>query len=894
MEQKPLPLILAGPMVRRVDARTCSVFVALSSAATVELRVWRGIQFSSGAGTVVSGQGPLRTATQATRRFGQNLHAAAVAIDFDADPPVGLDAGTYHSYDIVVDGSRGLLAEGLLEDETPAQRLATSAPTAPLHLALGYETARLPGFVTPAASLGALMIAHGSCRRATFDGYDATAGLDDVMKAARNDPAGEWPQQLFLTGDQIYADDVGTSFLAMLMRLSARIMGSDESFPLGDNESESFALTPANFPPRRRGRIVRQAGGMTSRESRDHLLGFGEFAAMYLAVWSPRVWDRLGNEEEMFLPIGWTAEDEGPDGAEVRSGDPPTKPWLSEWEIFFEGRFEGWKRYELGGEFTGRKTGPNNTPLDAGERRKLEKRYPLRPNTRDELRSLVKFRSLVAKAARVLANCSTYMIWDDHDVTDDWNLCGRWMERVYSRAPGRAIVRNAGMAYAVFQAWGNDPRGFASDNNKALLDEIEIALASAGSGPFPSGNSGRIEELLGFPGAALARRATWYYKVDGPVHRVVVLDTRTLRDPGSFSSAQPPRLLGNSLDEQLPKGPLGDGRELLFVVSAGPILNPAMLDMVFRPATAAIHDVSNWNREKLREGDRMDSVAALSHDLLFQAGNGMREIESWAVDELHLEEMFDRLDSYGRVVILSGDVHLSCTMHLDYWRRGRTEPSRFVQLTSSGVANSWEPWLEPMFRRFMWIQDLPEGVLVERLGWNGEPGVIVPDDGYIPPSRNWRLGHAPALLPVLGWPAGTEIDPGLPPDWRWRLKLVSDGRPRGERIDADEPPDLAGGDFDPADAFRGYGEVLQRHAIETMRAPRLMRTMVFLPNIAMVGFEASPPGAGVAGHTVVHRILSSVTAEQGRFGFGFNTEHKVPLIPSEAEALALPELVAER
>ncbi len=32
---------------------------------------------------------------------------------------------------------------------------------------------------------------------------------------------------------------------------------------------------------------------------------------------------------------------------------------------------------------------------------------------------------------------ATYMIFDDHDVTDDWNLHGRWRNRVYRRPFGR-------------------------------------------------------------------------------------------------------------------------------------------------------------------------------------------------------------------------------------------------------------------------------------------------------------------------------------------------------------------------------------------------------------------------------------------------------------------------
>ena len=49
------------------------------------------------------------------------------------------------------------------------------------------------------------------------------------------------------------------------------------------------------------------------------------------------------------------------------------------------------------------------------------------------------------------------MIFDDHEVTDDWNLSPLWRDRVMTTSLGVTIVRNALLAYALFQDWGNDP-----------------------------------------------------------------------------------------------------------------------------------------------------------------------------------------------------------------------------------------------------------------------------------------------------------------------------------------------------------------------------------------------------------------------------------------------------
>ena len=65
------------------------------------------------------------------------------------------------------------------------------------------------------------------------------------------------------------------------------------------------------------------------------------------------------------------------------------------------------------------------------------------------------------------------MICDDHDVTDDWYLDGAWCQRVLASPLGRRVVRNALLAYALFQAWGNTPDQFAEPNGLALLDALD-------------------------------------------------------------------------------------------------------------------------------------------------------------------------------------------------------------------------------------------------------------------------------------------------------------------------------------------------------------------------------------------------------------------------------------
>lgn len=935
-----LPPILAGPIVRRVDAAGVSVWIALSAPATVTLLLWPGVQFSVGDGVVASGVPAMVAGVGQTRRFGANLHIAVVTARLGN--PAALLPGSFHAYDVLIDGD-GLRKMGLLMDGGVPQ--LAGHDTAPPNLALGFDEDRLPGFVAPAADLLSAKLVHGSCRRPSYSGYDATGWLDDHLAANRNDFA-EWPQQHFMTGDQIYADDVAAAMLPMLMRLGEAVMGGTEHFSITEAARHTLSIT--NFPPMRRAQIVRHYGGMTSVESHNHLLGFSEFVAMYLAVWNPSVWGRLGTDPEMLMPIGWAPEtpegwptdadlkDKGPAPAlpAVRGVRPPTYDYLTHWEEFFDAGYDGWAAYERGGDFVGRWEERGRANSRREWKRFKESRYPLNRLIREQHRSVVRFRETVPKVARVLANCSTYMTWDDHEVSDDWNAYGRWMARVHSRPAGANIVANAGMAYAIFQAWGNDPAAFGSGNNRELLDQISSLMASAGPGIFPAEPRHRLHELLGFPNAKPDKRAVFHYSVESPVYKVVVLDTRSLRDPGSYRRFTPAKILGDSLNRQLPEGPLADGRELLILVSAGPILNPVMLDNVFRPLLAGVQDIGQGFATQFRATNAMFPSTKLSHQLTAQSGNALREVETWAAQPLHLEKMLARLAAYRTVVVLSGDVHLSNTMVMDYWQRlaptlrgefpslGAVIPgdplpplpqpvepvtSRIIQLTCSGVCNGWEPWQENLFRRHIYFQDLPAGVFVEQFGWHQTHGLVIPDGAYIPPARQSRLGKSPALVPALGWPRGTTLDMesrfladgsvhlAKPPNWAWRLKLVSDTRPRSERTDSADPPLMPSNAEIAADPLAAHAAIAAAHAQETMRGPRLMRTMVFTPNIGFVEFRptgnAAPGTAASPPVEVVHRMLSAVSLPAGRFGPGVVSEHRVPLQPTNDPE---PVLIADR
>jgi hypothetical protein len=813
-----LPLLLAGPIVRRVDTNQVSIFVALSQNAQVEIRLWAGRQMSSGAGTVSSGNSAIATAQAQTRRIAKNLWIAIVTVTRSANPAMILAPGSLVSYDVLIQPT------GSAPTSLRGENLLTDLPAAaggemPGQKALGYDTNRLPSFVMPAATIDNLRIAHASCRKPHAGGYDAMAWLDDYMRDNKDDHT-KWPQQLFLTGDQIYADDVAVALLPMLTHLGIDLLGGAERFPI--NESAEVDVTLSMLPPQRRGKLVRVSAGMTSTDANSHLLGFGEFAAMYLAAWSPRVWRALGTPFQTFVQLT-------PDNAASQSV-------LSRWEDCFAGNFSAWQ---------------TNKTRDVEE----------------QTNQLKVYRDAVPKVGRALANCATYMIFDDHEVTDDWNLNGRWQSRVYSKKPGKAIIRNGLMAYGVFQGWGNDPDAFKTGNNKDFLDQV--ALLFAGDGPFPAAPLNRIEELCGFPGAAADKQAAWHYRVDGPRHRVVVLNTRTRRGLEGPLSLAAPKLLGSTLNQQLPDGPLTDGRELLLLVSPAPVLGPGLFDRLLQPLAQTALDVKNV-ASNLIDTSEYDPCKQLNRTLSQVEGPEHFDAEGWAANEEHQEALLKKLAGYGRAVILSGDVHFGCSLSLEYWRAGASSTSSIVQFTSSAAHNEWPLSAQSAFRSNAMLQDYQRGIVAERLGWNGAAKITVTPGAHIGPGRRARMKRSPALLPAAGWPTGTVFSDAAGPNWRWRMYLGRDQRPAGTPGAPAAPPPLPGGDLNPASSFNGYRDLAKRHAVVTMGVPRLLRQMIFANNVALVNFKVT--GSEI---TVVQQLLSAATVDAQTYALNTLHEHKL-------------------
>lgn len=616
-----LPLVLCGPLVRRVDSTSTTVWIALKEPRKVTLRV-------SQMAADLSGRVQVQEGTRSTIKLGEHLHIVAITATGD------MDWGRLYVYDLrfgqvgndavpVPESGTGLFKENVLAETTEKARNLILYEN---NLGPGMVALDLPSFATPPTDMNKVRLIHGSCRKPHGFSQDALQILDSLIRRSLSDPL-DRPHQLFLTGDQIYADDVADGLLAMLTDAGDTLLGWMEQLPTLDGLKH-----PAELLPGRRKMVANKKSGISSGEAKSHLLSLGEFYTMYLFVWSEVLWpDNLPDFVDMYP--------------------------------------QEWKEAE-------------------GDRERVDsfyRRYNMYHNEyKNEMERLDTFRRALPLVRRALANIPSYMIMDDHEITDDWYLDRRWCEDALTAQLSRRVISNGLLAYAAFQAWGNTPWQFA--NGSAGEPGRRLLTAASEWNGTESGHLKEIELRVGInqssdvvnnrklthPAGAL----DWNYylgsSVNGPPYEVIVLDTRTWRGfPGGHRDAAALISDEAAMERQIPLSvpPGEDG--VTIVVSPAPVLGvPLVEDIVQAKAPAPF----------TRTVDR----------------------EAWSHRRRSLELLLSRLaQRKSRVIVLSGDVHYGLSIHLSYWAQrpfgtpaptGNTAPRTAVlaQLTSSSLKNESE------------------------------------------------------------------------------------------------------------------------------------------------------------------------------------------------------------
>lgn len=557
-----LPPVLAGPVLRRVQARRIAWWLACSQA-PAHLRL-----------TLLPEDGAPTTHSPAvhTLRVGERLAILLVDLELDADLVPGAWTGYRFEFGHV-DGTWTAL-------DDPA---------------LCYPGRDTPG-LRFAPEVRALL--HGSCRKPHHAGGGdglarADAHLEQLLDGAISETT-PWPSALVLSGDQVYCDDVAGPMLRAIHGLMRRLGLREEAIAGADGSGVRCTSDLLAHPDTyyRRERLLPRTPKserlidlvfegvkkpiFTTDNAHNHLITLGEVMAMYLLAWSPLPWQGL---------------------------DLSPPPGLGE---------ENAERYAR------------------------------------ESRAIAGFQQGLAAARRALAHLPVAMVFDDHDVTDDWNLSREWEDVAYGHPFSRRVIGNALVAYLLNQAWGNQPEAFGGD---ALLQQTQAALDEPGG----EAHEALIERLLHW--------RDWHY-VWPTTPPLMVLDSRTHRWRSEVSPRRPSGLMDWEALTDLQQALRGHPAVLL--VASAPIFGVKLIETVQRV------------------------FSFFGHPLLVDAENWMSHPGAASA----MLNIFRHPKTPQTFVVLSGDVHYSFVYDVELRPRGRRQSTdhpgpHIWQICSSGLRNSF-------------------------------------------------------------------------------------------------------------------------------------------------------------------------------------------------------------
>jgi hypothetical protein len=540
-----------------VDTRQVCIWIACSRPVIVRAEIFR---FSDLDPSAAKKAPPIGSGVTKSIQLGQHLHVALVTAHCQHEPNATsatlFPTDTLLAYDIEIKATE--------DDNTKGKRLADLGLSSGKDSITYIEDIPFPTFFIKGDG-SPLNVLHGSCRKLHGKGEDCLAAADEVIASSFMD-LNTRPCALFLTGDQIYADDVAIPLARYLTEYGIYLLGWEERI-------EGIDKKISEIVPGTRQDLIKKYAGFTSGQAENHLLAFGEFVAMYMLAWNAENWP-----------------DSFPDARSI----------------------------------SGTKQSKYNNQIEH-----------LKEAKRD-----------LAGVRRTLANVPTYMIFDDHDVTDDWNITREWQEKVRTSKCGGQIIANALMAFWVFQGWGNDSSLYDSD----FIDRITEYLNKKGDAePYEKRS---FEDFI-------CNFHRWTFSAP-TTPLTVFADTRTQRQYDSFNG--PPQLinadglLAISNAAYLAGYKKGDP---IIIVSAVPVVGFYLFEILQKALAMAI------------------STYALDLETWYANTTGRTNFLLFLREQL----------SPQHCIFMSGDVHFGFTTRaaITFLQKNQASSINTTQLTSSAL-----------------------------------------------------------------------------------------------------------------------------------------------------------------------------------------------------------------
>ena len=270
----------------------------------------------------------------------------------------------------------------------------------------------------------------------------------------------------------------------------------------------------------------------------------------------------------------------------------------------------------------------------------------------------------------LLSTVPSSMIFDDHDVHDDWNISGEWVEDARKEPWWEDRITGAFMSYWIYQHLGNlSPRELAED---PLYEKVR---------KLP--DAGKLLREFALKADRETAGSRWSYCRDFGRSKLVMIDSRAGRvlDPGAR------KMVDEEEWEWIEKEARGDVDHLLLGTSLPLLLAPAL------------HEAESWN-EAVCDGAWGRPMARLGEKIR----RGL-DLEHWSAFRKSFDAVCELMRAVGAgergeppasIVVLSGDVHHAYLAEVEF--RGDGVRSNVYQAVCSPMRNPLDKRERRMFK----------------------------------------------------------------------------------------------------------------------------------------------------------------------------------------------------
>jgi hypothetical protein len=333
----------------------------------------------------------------------------------------------------------------------------------------------------------------------------------------------------------------------------------------------------------------------------------------------------------------------------------------------------------------------------------------------------------------LFSTVGTTMIFDDHDVHDDWNTSQDWLEEIEAQPWWEERIVSALMSYWIYQHFGNlSPRELEEDE---LLQRLKQA-----------DDGGSILREFAAEADHSGNGSRWSYSRELGRTKLIVFDSRE----GRVLDPKRRKIVDDREWEWIEEHATGDVDHLLLADTLPVLLTPGEHYLeAWNEAVCA----GAWGRAMAKLGERVRRLLDLEH---------------WAAFSDSFHRMVQLLRAVGAgergrppasIVLLGGDVHHAYLAEVAF-RRDAGVKSAVYQAVCSPLRNA----LDSRERLVVRTGVLRPGILLGR--------ALARTAGVPRPEIRWRLAEGPtfdnqfATLELQGRSAKLRIERIAPGDWK--------------------------------------------------------------------------------------------------------------------------------